>query len=94
VRDRLRRVRSPFNRLLISVVVWLLAHLPQRKIHWVGNQRSPRLLFLSLYVFILYTVVTTVILIAARNQQVAIYLFSAFVVPLYLVFMLPRRRKI
>jgi hypothetical protein len=84
MRNILLRVRSPLRRRLISLVVWLLGCYPKHRAHWVGR-RPPHLLYLSLYVFILYTVAATVILIAVKDMNTAVFLFSAFVVPLYFV---------
>ena len=92
MRETLRRIRSPFHRFFISVMLWVFTLFPKRQAHWVGRRRRPRLLYLSLYAYILYTIAATVILIAARNMTVAVLLFSAFVVPLYFVILKPRKQ--
>ncbi|MCX6057775.1 MAG: hypothetical protein NTW69_06460 [Chloroflexi bacterium] len=55
-----------------------------RRHHWLGN-RAPRLVFLASYLFIIWVVVATAILIAAQNIQLGIIMFGLFVVPLYAV---------
>lgn len=93
----LRRIKKPFNRFLVSALLFTV-YIVQRIInnvqpfHWV-HRRPPRLVFLIPYVFILYTVTATTILIATRNMTIAIYLFSAFVVPLYFIVTKSRIRK-
>lgn len=61
---------------------WLLFRQIAAQIfpHWF---RAPRLVFLASYLFIIWVVMATIILIASQDMQVGVVLFGLFVVPLY-----------
>ena len=89
MKNKLSHLKTPRRRLIFSVVLSLLISLPIR----IPNalQHPPRLVLLIPYVFILFVVSATVILIIPRDSDFGIMLFGAFVIPLYLMFTNPHK---
>ena len=101
MKKRLLKIKSPIKIFIITLLVnylFIFHRKDRREIkagHFVNDRRkySPRLLFVSLYVWILYTITATVILIGLHNIKYSVFLFAVFVIPLFLIICNPLKLK-
>lgn len=64
MKDKLSRIRSPWRRLLISLVINCLVAFdqvrsPRRKIHWVGSHARPRRLERAFAIVVMFVAMLT-----------------------------------
>ncbi len=78
---------TPFQRkrIVLTAKFYLLKKKIGVYIPRLPSHRPPRFGILLAYLYILFIVTSTVIMIASQNIQLGIILFGAFVIPLYAI---------
>lgn len=64
MKDKLSRIRSPWRRLMISLVLSALvamdqAHSPRKRVHWIGSPARPRRLERVFFIVVLFAAMLT-----------------------------------
>lgn len=64
MKDKLSRIKSPWRRLMISLVINCLVAFdqvrsPRRRIHWIGSHTRPRRLERAFFIVVLFAAMLT-----------------------------------
>jgi len=64
MKEKLSRIRSPWRRLIISLVISCLVAFdqvrsPRRKVHWIGSHNRPRRLERAFFIVVMFVAMLT-----------------------------------